>query len=213
MAAGQGDHPDPRHQHRLGPAVEARAGEADLADRGGDRRVQRYAEGDPAGHHRHVPGADDQAEGRLPAPGALRLPRLGPDRLRRGASAARAGLQVHRRPAGPAPARADRDARAGGRPRVGRLLAHRAEAVRRAVEGDRGAGLHRARRLRRGPGQPHRLRAAGVRDRRDRRRSTASARRPRPSGRSPRRWCAGSRGSRSWSSASTSTSSTSWAST
>ena len=36
------------------------------------------------------------------------------------------------------------------------------------VEGDRGAGLHRARRLRRGPGQPHRRRAAGVRDRRDR---------------------------------------------
>ena len=47
-----------------------------------------------------------------------------------------------------------------------RLLADRAQAVRRAVEGDRGAGLHRARRLRRGAGQPHRLRAARVRDRR-----------------------------------------------
>jgi DNA excision repair protein ERCC-3 len=50
---------------------------------------------------------------------------------------------------------------------VRRLLADRAQAVRRAVEGDRGAGLHRTRRLRRGPGEPDRLRAAGVRDRRD----------------------------------------------
>ena len=48
MAQAQGDDADPGHEHRLGPAVEARAGEADLADRGGDRRVQRYAQGDPA---------------------------------------------------------------------------------------------------------------------------------------------------------------------
>ncbi len=79
--AGQGDHADPGDEHRLGPAVEARAGEADVADRGRDRRVQRHEEGDPAGHHRHLPGADDQAEGRLPAPGAVRLPGLGPDHL------------------------------------------------------------------------------------------------------------------------------------
>ena len=32
------------------------------------------------GHHRHLPGDDDQAEGRLRAPRAVRRPRLGPDR-------------------------------------------------------------------------------------------------------------------------------------
>ncbi|CAM5324894.1 hypothetical protein SALBM217S_01398 [Streptomyces griseoloalbus] len=63
---GEGHHADPRHQHRLRPAVEARAGEADLAHRGRDRRVQRYEEEDPPRHHRHLPGADHPAEGRLP---------------------------------------------------------------------------------------------------------------------------------------------------
>ncbi len=35
--AGEVDHADPRDEHRLGPPVEARAGEADVADRGRDR--------------------------------------------------------------------------------------------------------------------------------------------------------------------------------
>ena len=123
-------------------------------------------QGDPAGHHRDVPGDDDPAEGRLHAPRAVRRPRLGPGRLRRGAPAAGADLPDDRRPAGPPPARPDRDAGARGRPRGRRLLAHRAEALRRAVEGHRGAGLHRAGRLRRGAGDADRLRAAGLRDRR-----------------------------------------------
>ena len=42
----------------------------------------------------------------------------------------------------------------------------RAQALRRAVEGHRGAGLHRAGRLRRGAGDADRRRAAGLRDRR-----------------------------------------------
>ncbi len=61
MAAGQGDHADPGHQHRRRPAVEARADRPHLADRGGDRRVLRRAQGDPAGHHRHLPGDDHAA--------------------------------------------------------------------------------------------------------------------------------------------------------
>ena len=46
-------------------------------------------QGDPAGHHRDVPGDDHQARRRLPPPRAARRPRLGADRLRRGAPAAR----------------------------------------------------------------------------------------------------------------------------
>ena len=42
-----------------------RAARAHLADRGRDRRVLRRPQGDPAGHHRDVPGADHAAEGRL----------------------------------------------------------------------------------------------------------------------------------------------------
>ena len=38
---GQGDHADPGHQHGLRPAVEGRAAQAHLADRGRDRRVLR----------------------------------------------------------------------------------------------------------------------------------------------------------------------------
>ena len=63
-----------------------------------------------------------------------------------------ADLPDDRRPPGPAPARADRDAGARGRPRGRRVLADRAEALRRAVEGHRVAGLDRAGRLRRGAG-------------------------------------------------------------
>ena len=101
-------------------------------DRGRDRRVLRRPQGDPPGHDRDLPGADDQAEGRLQPPGAVRRPRLGPDHLRRGAPAAGADLPDDRRPAGPPPARPDRDAGARGRPRGRRLLPDRAEAVRRA---------------------------------------------------------------------------------
>ena len=42
-------------------AVEGRADRAHLADRGRDRRVLRRAQGDPAGHHRDLPGADHAA--------------------------------------------------------------------------------------------------------------------------------------------------------
>ena len=100
-----------------------------VADRGRDRRVLRRRQGDPAGHHRDLPGADDQAEGRLPAPRAARRPRLGPHRLRRGAPAARADLPDDRRPAGAAAARPDRDAGARGRPRGRGLLADRARSA------------------------------------------------------------------------------------
>ena len=59
--ARAGDHPDPGHQHRLRAAVEGRAAPPHVADRGRDRRVLRLGQGDPAGHHRDVPGDDDQA--------------------------------------------------------------------------------------------------------------------------------------------------------
>ena len=168
---GQGprDDADPGDQHRLGAAVARRAAQAHLADRGRDRRVLRGPQGDPPGDDRDVPGRDDEAEGRLPAPGAVRRPRLGPHPLRRGPPAARADLPDDRRPAGPPPPRADGDAGARGRPRGRRVLPHRPQALRRAVEGHRGAGLHRPRRLRRGPGHPARLRAPGLRHRRGRR--------------------------------------------
>ncbi len=121
--AGPGHHADPGHQHRLRPAVEGRAAPAHLADRGRDRRVLRHQEGDPPGHHRDVPGDDHPPEGRLHPPRAVRRPRLGPGRLRRGAPAAGADLPDDRRPAGAPPARADRDAGARGRPRGRRVLA------------------------------------------------------------------------------------------
>ena len=59
--ARPGDHPDPGHQHRLRAAVEGRAAPPYVADRGRDRRVLRLGQGDPAGHHRDVPGDDHQA--------------------------------------------------------------------------------------------------------------------------------------------------------
>ena len=62
------------------------------------------------------------------------------------------------------------------------------------MEGDRGAGLHRARRLRRGPGQPHRLGAARVRDGRDRGEVPLLRDDRHASGRSPRRWYASTQG-------------------
>ena len=178
MARAAGDHADPRHQHRLRPAVARRAAAAHDADRGRDRRVLRCPQGDPAGHHRDLPGADDQAQGRLPAPRPARRPRLGPHPLRRGAPAAGADLPDDRRPAGPATARAHRDAGARGRPRGRRLQPDRAQALRRAVEGHRGAGLHRPRRLRRGAGHPARRRADDLRRWPSRRTATGSRRPP-----------------------------------
>ena len=94
----------------------------------------------------------------------LRRARLGPDRVRRGAPAARADLPDDRGPAGPSADRPDRDADPRGRPRGRRVLADRAEAVRRPLEGHRGPGLDRARRLRRGAGDPPRGRAVRLRD-------------------------------------------------
>ncbi len=57
-------------------------------------------------------------------------------------------------PPGPSPARPHRDPRARGRPRGRRLQPHRPQALRRALEGHRGPGLHRARRLRGGAASP-----------------------------------------------------------
>ncbi len=165
---GQGDHADPRHQHRQRAAVEGRADATHVADRRGDRRVQRLGQGDPARHDRDVPGDDDAPEGRLHPPRAPRRPRLGPHRLRRGAPAAGADLPDDRRPPGPPPARPDRHPGARGRPRGRRVLADRPEAVRRAVEGHRVPGLDRAGRLRRGACDAAGLRADGVRRRRAR---------------------------------------------
>ncbi|CAA9268278.1 MAG: DNA repair helicase, partial [uncultured Actinomycetospora sp.] len=166
--AGRGDDADPRHQHGGRPAVEARADRAHVADRGGDRRVLRRAQGDPPRHHRDLPGDDPQDQGRVPGAGAVRLPRLGPDHLRRGAPAPRARLPHDERPPVAPPPRAHRDAGPRGRPRGRRLLAHRAQALRRAVARHRGPGLDRARRLRRGPRDHDRQRADHLRHRRGR---------------------------------------------
>ena len=65
-----------------------------------------------------------------------------------------AGVQAHRRSAGPPPPRPHRHARARGRPRGRRLQPHRPQALRRAVEGDRGPGLHLPGRLLRGARRP-----------------------------------------------------------
>ena len=103
--------------------------EPHVADRGRDRRVLRGEEGDPPGHHRHLSGDHPAHQGRVPAPRAVRQPRLGPDHLRRGASAARAGVPDDRRPAVPAAAGADRHADPRGRPRGRRVQPDRAEAL------------------------------------------------------------------------------------
>ena len=155
-------------------------------------------QGDPAGHHRDVPGDDDPAEGRLLAPRAARRPRLGPDRLRRGAPAARADLPDDRQPAGPAPPRPDRDAGARGRPRGRRLLPDRAQALRRPVEGHRGPGLDRARRLRRGAGDAAVGRAADLRDRRARGALPAGVVHAPQDRRRARPWSRPTRASRRW---------------
>ena len=150
-------------------AVEGRAPQADVADRGGDRRVLRLRQGSPAGHDRHLPGPDHEARRAVPAPGARGRQRLGPDHLRRGPPAAGADLPDDGGPAGPPPAGADRHAGARGRPRGRGLQPDRAQALRRAVEGHRGPGLHRPGRLRGGPGGPAPRRTGGLRHGRGRR--------------------------------------------
>ena len=195
---GEGDHADPGHQHGRRPAVEARAARPHRADRGGDRRVLRRAQGDPPGHHRDVPGDDHPAEGRVPAPGAVRQPGLGPDRLRRGAPAAGADLPADRRPAVPPPARADRDAGPRGRPGGRRLLADRPEALRRAVEGHRGAGLHRPGRVHRGAGDADRRRADDVRRRRAGGALQGRGDRPHQAAGGRSAWSSGTPASRCW---------------
>ena len=54
--ACQGDHPDPRDEHRRRPAVARRTPGPDVAHRGRDRGVLRSAQGGPAGDDRHLPG-------------------------------------------------------------------------------------------------------------------------------------------------------------
>ena len=118
---------------------------AHVPHRGRDRRVLRRAQGGPAGHDRDLPGDHAQDQGRVPAPGAVRLPRLGPRHLRRGAPAARARVPHDGRPPVAPPPRPHRHARAGGRPRGRRVLADRPEALRRPLARHRAAGLDRAR--------------------------------------------------------------------
>ena len=107
---------DPRHQHRGRPAVARRAARPHLAHRRRDRRVLRRAQGDPPGHHRHLPDPHRSVEGRVPPLRRVRCRGLGPDHLRRGAPAAGAGVPHDRRDPEPPPSRADGDARPRGRP-------------------------------------------------------------------------------------------------
>ena len=195
---GAGDHADPGDQHGGGSPVEGRADPSYDADRRRDRRVQRRRQGGPAGHDRDLPGDDHPAEGRLQPPRAVRRQGLGADRVRRGAPAAGADLPDDRGPAGAAPHRADRDPDPRGRPRGRRVLADRTEALRRAVEGHRGAGLDRPRRLCRGAGDASRERAVRLRDRRARRALPARVvhRRQDPARRGARREAQGA--SRRW---------------
>ena len=60
-----------------GPAVEARAARPHLAHRGRDRRVLGRAQGDPPGHDRDVPGADDPTRRDVPAPRTSSTPATG----------------------------------------------------------------------------------------------------------------------------------------
>ena len=129
---------------------------------------------------------------------AARRARLGTHRLRRGAPAARARLQAHRRAAGAPPPRTHRHPRARGRPRIRRLQPHRPEALRRPVEGDRGAGLHLPRLLLRGADRPAAVGAPRVR--RERRRRALPPRRdgPREAAGGARTWWRSTTASASW---------------
>ena len=81
-------------------------------DRRRDRRVLGSGERGQAGHDRDVPDPHREAKGRVRAPRAARRARLGPRGLRRGAPAAGARVQAHRRAPGATPPRPHRDARA-----------------------------------------------------------------------------------------------------
>ena len=159
----RGDDADPGHQHRQRAPVAQGAAEAHDPHRGGDRRVFRRPQGDPPGHHRHLPGPDPQDEGRLRQPGAVRRPRLGPDRLRRGPPPPRPGLPLHRRHPVPPPPGPDRHPGPRGRPGRRGLLPDRPQALRRPLEGHRSPGLHRPGGLRGGPRHPHRPRTPPLR--------------------------------------------------
>ena len=100
--------------------------------------------------------------------------------------------------AGPPPDRPDRDAGARGRPRGRRLLADRAQALRRPVEGHRGAGLDRAGRLRRGAGDAAGRRAARLRHGRARRALPAGGVHPRQDRRRTSSWSSSTAASRRW---------------
>ena len=62
---GEGDHSHSGDEHGGRPSMARRADSTNLAHRGRDRRVLRREERDPPGHHRDLPGDDDQAKGRL----------------------------------------------------------------------------------------------------------------------------------------------------
>ena len=197
---GQGDDADPGDEHGLRAPVARRAAQAHEPDRGRDRRVLGRAQGGPAGHDRDLSGDDHEAKGHLRPPRPVRRPRLGPDHLRRGPPAAGPDLPVHRRHPGTPPTGPDGHARARGRSRGRRLLADRPQALRRAVARDRGAGLDRPGRLRRGARHAARCPADGLRDGRARRalpdgrhRAREAGDRVHPGGPAPRRPGAGDR--------------------
>ena len=104
-------------------------------------------------HRQHLPDADvAPLEGRTTSSTSrCSGTELGPGGLRRGAPPPRAHLPCHRGAAGAPAARAHRDPRARGQQGRRGLLPDRAQALRRAVEGARGAGIHRGGALRRGP--------------------------------------------------------------
>ena len=153
MAALKKSTLDPDHQHHRRRAVEARDPRQDRPRRVAGRHLHRRLQGDRAGHPGHLPDRHLPAqEGRrLPPLPPVQRARLGPDHLRRGPPAARAGLPDHRRDPGPPPARPDRDPGPRGRPRGGRLQPDRAQEVRRPLARPRIKGVDRRGPVPRGP--------------------------------------------------------------
>ena len=155
------------------------------ADRGRDRRVLRPTQGDPAGHDRDVPGDDHAPEGRLRRTSSSSTRATGASSSTTRCTCCpapifrfTADIQARRR-LGLTATLVREDGREGD---VFSLIGP--EALRRAVEGHRGAGLHRAGRLRRGA-RHARPSASGSPTRRPSRRS-ATASRPRPPAKMPR---------------------------
>ena len=95
---------------------------------GPDRRIQQRIQGHTARHHRHLPDLDLPQEKDRPVHPfrAVQFPELGADHLRRGAPAARAGLQVYGEHSGAPPPGPYRHAHPRGRPRKRRFYPHRA---------------------------------------------------------------------------------------